>query len=241
MKVLFIILSGGKGKRLRPVTFFKQKTLLPASRGKRIIDYAIESSNICNISGVKGRTIVLARYKSHQVVDYVNKKYPEVTVLTERESFDTGGAILQHWQVICEYGPKVVIILNGDHFVNLPLKLIMQGYKEKIPALLVVGIRSNAEYHDYINVKFNSNKLLDRFHQRASDIAYTGISILRFDALKSCIENLSMGPCNVTKDIIEWIYEKHGGVYYILENEWEDLGTWTRYIRFLSRKFIQGN
>lgn len=32
MKVLFVVLSGGKGTRLQPTTFFKQKMLLPAMK-----------------------------------------------------------------------------------------------------------------------------------------------------------------------------------------------------------------
>lgn len=43
MKVVSLILAGGKGTRMLPLTFFLHKMLLPMSKEKRAIDYAIEN------------------------------------------------------------------------------------------------------------------------------------------------------------------------------------------------------
>lgn len=234
MKVLFIVLSGGQGNRLKPVTLFRQKTLLPAMNGRRIIDYAVECGEVQEIPGVEAKTVVLARYKYQQVERYIQKRHPSVSVLVESKPLDTGGAILQHWQAICEYAPDLVVILNGDHLVRLPLQDVIRYYNESgVPALLMIGIQSDAAHHDYINVRFISEKLFHSFHHRKSRVAYTGISLLRFDALKERMDALPMGSYNLTRDIVEWIYRRHGGNYFLLENEWNDLGTWMRYLGFL--------
>lgn len=233
MKVLFIVLSGGKGMRLRPISFFMQKTLFPALKGKKIIDYAIKSSATEDIPGIEGKIFVLARCKSGQVVNYIRKKYPGITVLIESKAFDTGGALLQHWQSIHEYNPGFVVVLNGDHFVNLPLQPLLEYCQKEHPALLMMGIPSDEKYHDYINVNFDSERVLDKFLRRRSNIAYTGISIFRFDALEDRMNQLTDGLYNITTDIVEWIYAKYGGNYYVLETEWSDLGTWKRYLKFL--------
>jgi glucose-1-phosphate thymidylyltransferase len=239
MKVMFLVLSGGKGTRLRPATFFSQKTLLPAMNNRKILDYAIESGDVRGISGVEGTTVVLARYKSRQVAHYVREKYPNVSVLVELAALDTGGAVLQHWQTVCDYAPDVIIVLNGDHLVRLPVQDLLRYYVERnAPALLMVGIYSDEAHHDYIDVQLNSEKVLHKFFHRKSRVAYTGIPMFRFDALNECIDQLSIGGAyNMTKDIVEWVYAKYGGECYILRNEWDDLGTWKRYLGFLFREF----
>jgi NDP-sugar pyrophosphorylase family protein len=238
MKVLFIVLSGGVGKRLRPITLFWQKTFLPAGGGKRIIDYALESGR--SIESIEAKTIVLARYKSNQVTNYIHSRYLDIEVFVEPVPLDTGGAMLQHWDTIREYAPEVVIILNGDHFVKLPVHDLLQNYRKmNRPALLVVGTNSDEQYHDYIDAQFISDQLLHKFHQRKSRIAYTGIFLARFDYLDEHMVKLSMGICNMTYDIMLQIYAKHGGNYYLLESEWDDLGTWKRYLRFLVRRFCK--
>ncbi|MBM3256133.1 MAG: NDP-sugar synthase [Candidatus Moranbacteria bacterium] len=239
MKILFIVLSGGIGKRLRPATLLWQKTLLPAKNGKRIIDYAIESSQ--SIGSVETKTVILARYKSRQVARYVNDRYPSIEVFVEPASLGTGGAILQHWDAIRRHEPEVVVILNGDHLVRLPVNDLLQSYCAKNkPALLVVGINSNEQYHDYIDVQFTTNQLLHKFPQRKSRIAYTGIFLARFDSLDEYMVQLPIMICDMTCDIMLQIYARYGGDYYLLEGEWDDLGTWRRYLRFLAHKSSEG-
>ncbi len=234
MKALFVILSGGKGTRLRPATFFWQKTLLPAGRGKRIIDYALESTK--SIEGIETKTVVLARYKSSQVTHYINNSHPGVEVLVEPARLDTGGALLQHWDMIRWYSPDVVVVLNGDHFIRLPLQDLIGSYrKEGEPALILVGKRSDERYHDYIDIHHRSGSMLHKFPERKSEVAYTGIFLTRFDALDERMRQLPMRACNMTLDIVQGIRAQHGYSHYLLDDEWDDLGTWGRYLRFLVR------
>jgi NDP-sugar pyrophosphorylase family protein len=142
--------------------------------------------------------------------------------------------------VIREYAPEVVVVLNGDHLVRLPLQKLFQHYEEKkFPALLMVGIHSDEMHHDYMDL--GSEKPLRKFHHRKSRMAYTGISVFRFDVLKERMDQLSLGPYNMTKDIVEWIHAQHGGEYFLLENEWDDLGTWRRYLGFLFQELKDKN
>lgn len=236
MKILFLVMSGGYGRRLWPVTLFRQKTLFPAGNGKRIIDYAIQSGR--EIEGVETKTVVLARYKSYQVVNYVISCYPKVDIFVEPRELDTGGAMLQHWYKLREHNPDVVVVLNGDHMVNLPVKDLILKYQSKNnPALLLVGKRSDERYHDYIDVGLKPEKLLHKFHYRKSKIAYTGIFLAKFDILDEYMINLPIGGYNMTRDIVLKIHSRYGGDFYLLEKEWEDLGTWKRYLKFFIRTF----
>lgn len=234
MKALLVVLSGGNGTRLRPATFFRQKTLLPAGKRRRIIDYAIESGR--EVVGIETKTVVLARYKSSQVVRYVGNRYPAVEVLVESARLDTGGALLQHWDVLRWHSPDVVIVLNGDHFVRLPLQDLIRHYREKgDPALLLIGKESDERYHDYIDTGHQQGSMLHKFPDRKSAVAYTGIFLARFDVLDEHMRKLPAFPCNMTLDIAQKIHARYGSTHYLLDGEWDDLGTWKRYLRFLIR------
>jgi len=234
MKVLFVILSGGNGTRLRPATFFWQKTLFPVGMGKRIIDYALESSQ--GVDDIETKVVVLARYKSFQVTRYVKSRYPDVEVLLESMSLDTGGALLQHWSTVRKYSPHVVIVLNGDHFIQLPLSNILEQYCEGgKPTLLLIGKCSDERCHDYIDIRHDSEKMLHKFHDRKSRVAYTGNFLARFDVLDEYMQKLPMQSYNMTRDIVWEIYAKYGCDCYLLDGKWNDLGTWKRYLGFLVR------
>jgi len=232
MKIVFIILSGGKGTRLRPLTFFIQKTLLPVMKSKRIIDFSIKSSDVRGLFDVESITYVNTRYKFKQVTRYLEKKFPEVFIVKESKALDTGGSILQNWNFISQAKPDIVIVLNGDHYINLPVEKLIQYFKtDKNLALLLVCIESDAKHHDYINLE--SEELFTNFQNRNSNIAYTGICIFKFDVLKERIEQFGIGSYNLTKDIVEWVYKYHKSDLFHLDNEWKDLGTWKRYIYFI--------
>ena len=69
--VLAIVLAGGEGKRLMPLTMDRAKPAVPFGGNYRLIDFAL--SNIVN-SGYM-RVVVLTQYKSHSLDRHVTKTW----------------------------------------------------------------------------------------------------------------------------------------------------------------------
>ena len=71
VKVACLILAAGRGRRLRPLTYFLHKSLIPLGKSKRVIDYALDSCR--NLAPKDREVFVLARYKAKQVQRYLGQ------------------------------------------------------------------------------------------------------------------------------------------------------------------------
>jgi NDP-sugar pyrophosphorylase family protein len=118
--VKVVILAGGEGKRLRPLTDSVPKPLVKIN-GKAIIDYQIE--NFTKL-GVK-EFIVLGGYKNGELQKHFSSsRNEEVKVIVEEKPLGTGGAIKAAANSL-ENSDFVVI--NGDIMTDLDLSPMLTG------------------------------------------------------------------------------------------------------------------
>ena len=76
-KVLSVVLAGGAGKRLMPLTRVRAKPAVPHGGQYRLIDFAL--SNLVN--GGFRRIVVLTQYKSHSLDVHISRTWRMSTVL----------------------------------------------------------------------------------------------------------------------------------------------------------------
>src|SRR5262245_10894394 len=81
MKILALVLAGGSGTRLHPLTAEDSKPALPFANGYRIVDFVL--SNLVN-SGI-GSIYVLAQYKPQSLIRHVDAAW--VPALARRKGF----------------------------------------------------------------------------------------------------------------------------------------------------------
>ena len=115
-----IILAGGRGKRLRPITDYVPKPLIPINNIP-IIEWQIKYLKKFGISEV----IICSGYKTEMIEDYLkNKKLGvKITFSIENKSLGTGGAIKKAGKKIKD---KSFIVLNGDTITNIDLKKLIK-------------------------------------------------------------------------------------------------------------------
>ena len=115
-----IILAGGRGKRLRPITDYVPKPLIPI-KNIPIIEWQIKYLKKFGVSEV----IICSGYKTEMIENYLNNKKLglKVTFSIEKKPLGTGGAIKNAGKKIKD---KSFLVINGDIITNIDLKKLLK-------------------------------------------------------------------------------------------------------------------
>ncbi len=115
-----IILAGGRGKRLRPITDYVPKPLIPI-KNIPIIEWQIKYLKKFGISEV----IICSGYKTKMIENYLNNKKLgiKITFSVEDKPLGTGGAIKKAGKKIKD---KSFLVINGDIITNIDLKKLIK-------------------------------------------------------------------------------------------------------------------
>jgi len=110
-----IILAGGRGKRLKPITDYVPKPLVPI-KNIPIIEWQIKYLEKFGIKEV----IICTGYKTEMIENHLNMKNikTKITFSIEKSPLGTGGAIKKAAKLINE---KSFFVLNGDTITNIDL------------------------------------------------------------------------------------------------------------------------
>jgi glucose-1-phosphate adenylyltransferase len=149
-KVFGIILAGGEGKRLMPLTMDRAKPAVPFGGQYRLIDFAI--SNLIN-SGLR-QVVVLTQYKSHSLDRHVSQNWrmsglldsyvasvPAQQRLGKRWFSGSADAILQSLNLINDEKPDIVVVIGADHVYRMDFKQMVDAHIASGASATVAGIR----------------------------------------------------------------------------------------------------
>ncbi|MGC8622460.1 MAG: nucleotidyltransferase family protein [Candidatus Micrarchaeia archaeon] len=131
-----LILAGGFGKRLRPITEEVPKPLVPIA-GKPILGWQLEWLLENNVDSI----IAAVGYKKDQVIEYLKKSCKalglELNYVEESKPLGTGGALKNAESTV---SGKAFYMVNGDIITNMPLdKLSLDG---ALASISLVPMRS---------------------------------------------------------------------------------------------------
>ena len=113
-------MAGGRGKRLRPITDYVPKPLIPI-KNIPIIEWQIKYLKKYGISEI----IICSGYKSDMIENYLNNKKLgiKITYSIENRPLGTGGAIKQASKKI---KGNSFLVMNGDIITNIDLKRLLK-------------------------------------------------------------------------------------------------------------------
>ncbi|MDE1861891.1 MAG: nucleotidyltransferase family protein [Thaumarchaeota archaeon] len=128
-----VILSGGMGKRLKPLTDYLPKSLVPVD-SVPIIEWQIRYFKKFGVDEI----IVCAGYRAEQIISFFEAKDFGVGLgfSVEREALGTGGAIRHARRLI---GQEDFFVINGDVITNLDLKRMAKNKN----SMAVIPLRTN--------------------------------------------------------------------------------------------------
>ncbi len=159
-RVLTIILAGGKGTRLEPLTRDRAKPAVPFGGLYRIIDFTLSN---CINSGLR-QVFVLTQYKArsldrHMLMgwNFLSRELGEyVEILPPQQRIDehwykgTADAIYQNIYSIEKEEPEYTLILAGDHIYKMDYGEMLQAHLDKKADLTIgcipVPIRDSVQF-----------------------------------------------------------------------------------------------
>ena len=177
-KVLAIVLAGGEGKRLMPLTADRAKPAVPFGGIYRLIDYAL--SNVVNSGYLK--IVVLTQYKSHSLDRHVTQTWRMSTMLGNYVApvpaqqrmgkhwyLGSADAILQSLNLIRDEQPDIVVVVGADHVYRMDFSQMVAQHVDSGAACTVAAIRqpiSLADQFGVIDVKPDSPAEIREFLEK---------------------------------------------------------------------------
>ena len=250
--VIGVILGGGQGARLFPLTQLRSKPAVPIGGKYRLIDIPISN---CLHSGVN-RIFALTQFNSASLHRHISTTYRFdsfsdgfVEILAAEQTQDsvdwyqgTADAVRQQLRHLLSRRADQVLILSGDHLYRMDYRAFIEEHRargadvsiavkpvtrEAAPALGIVQVNGQGRIVDF-REKPQDEAELDALRLPAADsedcyLASMGIYVFEPQVLVSLL--MSSDQDDFGKHIIPGAIHKIGVFAHTFDGYWEDIGT----------------
>lgn len=156
-----MVLAGGEGKRLMPLTRSRAKPAVPFGGHYRLIDFAL--SNLVNARFT--RIVVLTQYKSHSLDRHIAQSWhlapslgeyvvPVPAQMRRGPHWFAGSAdaIFQNLNILDDEGPRYVIVFGADHVYRMDPRQMLEAHISSGAGVTVAAIRVPRDQADQFGV-----------------------------------------------------------------------------------------
>ncbi len=149
-RILAMIMAGGKGERLMPLTEQRSKPAVPFAGTYRIVDFVL--SNFLN-SGVLAM-YVLVQYRSQSLIEHLRRAWriggPNrqsfITVVPPQMKGrgkwyeGTADAVFQNLNIVQDFAPNLVAVFGADHIYRMDLRQMIQYHLDNQADVTVAAL-----------------------------------------------------------------------------------------------------
>lgn len=251
MDAIGIILGGGQGTRLQPLTKYRSKPAVPVAGKYRLVDIPISN---CINSHIR-KIYLLTQFNSVSLHDHINETYRFdpfhnnfIRILAAQQTptgdmwyQGTADAVRQNLRYFIEQDPELVVILAGDQLYRINfMDVIQQHQKNEAEITICTKVVDREEATGLGIMQIDTKENITAFKEKPprnleipefripnSDkdlyLASMGIYVFNTSVLKEILEN------NLESDFGKHIIPASIGKYkvssFIFEGYWKDLGT----------------
>jgi glucose-1-phosphate adenylyltransferase len=249
--VLGVILGGGRGSRLSPLTLHRSKPAVPLGGKYRLIDIPISN---CLNSGLR-RIFVLTQFNSESLNKHINQTYKFdvfssgfVSVLAAEQTEEspdwfqgTADAVRQSLRHLRNHRAREVLILSGDQLYQMDYRRMLETHRRHVADATVAVTPVSAEQVPAFGIlKVNRQGRIVHFEEkpgpeRLADLqsevpglgqaflASMGIYLFARDALEKSL--LESGSVDFGKNVIPECVPRMRVQAHVHRGYWEDVGT----------------
>ncbi len=250
LKAVAVILGGGQGSRLQPLTQERSKPAVPIAGKYRLVDIPISN---CINSGIRS-IYVLTQFNSESLHRHIHRTYrfdpysqghvrilaAQQTPGSEKWFQGTADAVRQSLRYFLEEEPDIVVILSGDQLYRMNFEDVIRQHREsgaeitictkpvvreEAGALGIMHVDNSRRIVRFVEKPGNSPALDDLRAPMYKDerfLASMGIYIFNADVLE---EALKTDKADFGKHIIPSAIGPRKVFSYIFDGYWKDIGT----------------
>ena len=150
MKIVALVLAGGEGSRLYPLTAEHAKPALPFANGFRIVDFVLSNLVNSRISTI----YVLAQYKPESLIRHIENAWAPsfaegkglIKVLLPRSNTlagqfkGTADAVYQYLDLVQAHAPDLVAVFAADHVYRMDVRQMADFHRSRDADVTVAAV-----------------------------------------------------------------------------------------------------
>ncbi len=178
-KVLSVVLAGGEGKRLMPLTSDRAKPAVPFGGPYRLIDFAL--SNLVN--GGYRKIVVLTQYKSHSLDVHLSLTWRLSTLLGSyvtsvpaqmrqgpRWFLGSADALFQNLNLVSDERPEYIFVFGADHIYRMDPRQMLDAHIKSGAGVTVAALRvPRSEASAFGVIDCGDDTQIERFLEKPED------------------------------------------------------------------------
>ncbi|CAN5527107.1 MAG: sugar phosphate nucleotidyltransferase [Rubrobacteraceae bacterium] len=224
-----VILVGGLGTRLRPITYDIPKALVPI-RNKPFMGYTLD---FLREAGIEGAVLSLG-YLPDQIQEYIGERDDldgfTVDYAVEDEPLGTAGGIKNAERFLTDDGP--IVVLNGDVLTGMNLRSAIERH-EASDALATISLTSVEDPTAYGLVEVDHDMMVRRFIEKPSldevttNLINAGVYVLEREVLDMIPEGCEV---SIEREVFPRLQSRNRLYAHVSSSYWRDIGTPRSYL-----------
>ncbi|MGH9226902.1 MAG: glucose-1-phosphate adenylyltransferase [Acidimicrobiales bacterium] len=179
-RVLAMVLAGGEGKRLHPLTADRAKPAVPFAGHYRLIDFVL--SNLANAGFLK--MVVLTQYKSHSLDLHISRTWRLSTLLSDyvtpvpaqmrlgpRWFLGSADALYQNFNLVGDERPDYILVFGADHIYRMDPRQMLDQHIESGAGVTVAAIPvPRGEANAFGVMEPGAGTKIERFWEKPTEV-----------------------------------------------------------------------